>query len=134
MQKRTGGCRCGAIRYEVTGRAITGIACHCRDCQYVSGGGATLAMVFDRAGFTVVRGTPKVYKARPTSGGSFFCEVCGVHLFSQPDGNPGLVAVKVGSLDDTSDFKVQADIWVKSAPPWHHRHEGALQFEGNPPR
>ena len=90
-------------------------------------------MVFDLAGFTVVQGTPKVYKAKPTSGGSFFCEVCGVHVFSRPDTNPGLVAVKVGSLDDTSDFQVQADRWMKSAPSWHRPHDGAVQFEGNPP-
>ncbi|HYT90611.1 MAG TPA: hypothetical protein VEL76_18025 [Gemmataceae bacterium] len=42
-----------------------------------------------------------------------------------------LVSVKVGSLDDRSDFKVQADIWMKSAPPWHRPHDGARQIEGN---
>lgn len=130
-QARTGGCRCGAIRYEVTGGPVGGVACHCRDCQYVSGGGPNYAMVFDRSGFTVVKGTPKVFKAMPTSGGSFFCETCGVHVFSQPNSNPALVAIKVGSLDDRDDFRVQADIWMKSAPPWHRPHEGARQVDGN---
>jgi hypothetical protein len=76
-------------------------------------------------------GHPRVYKAKPTSGGSFFCESCGVHVFSGPDSSPQLIAVKVGSLDDRSDFKVQADIWMKSAPPWHRPHDGARQIEGN---
>jgi len=89
-------------------------------------------MVFYRTGFAVVKGEPKVYKATTTSGGSSFCGNCGVHLFSQPDSNPGLVSVKVGSLDDRSDFKVQADIWMKAAPPWHRPYEGARQVEGNP--
>jgi hypothetical protein len=127
---RTGGCRCGAIRYEVTGPPVASVACHWRDCQYVSGGGANYSMVFQRAGFKL-KGTPRVYKAKPTSGGSFFCESCGVHVFSGPDSSPQLVSVKVGSLDDRSDFKVQADIWMKSAPPWHRPHEGAKQIEGN---
>jgi hypothetical protein len=129
---RTGGCRCGSIRYEVTGDPVASVACHCRDCQYVSGGGANYSMVFRHADFKVVTGSPKIYKAKPASGGSFFCAACGVHVFSQPDTHRHLVAIKVGSLDDSSDFRVQADIWMKSAPVWHHRHEDAKQFDGNP--
>ena len=106
---RTGGCRCGAIRYEVTGAPVASVACHCRDCQYVSSGGANYSMVFQRTGFKVLQGTPRVFKAKPTSGGSFFCESCGVHVFSGPDSSPQLIAVKVGSLDDRSDFRVQAE-------------------------
>jgi hypothetical protein len=88
-------------------------------------------MVFQRAGFAVAQGEPRIYKATPDSGGSFFCDTCGVHVFSQPNSNPGLVAIKVGSLDDRSDVKVQVDIWMKSAPPWHRPHDGARQVEGN---
>jgi hypothetical protein len=128
---RTGGCRCGAIRYEVTGPPVASVACHCRDCQYVSSGGANYSMVFQRSGFRLLQGTPRVYKAKPTSGGNFFCASCGVPVFSGPDSSPQLIAVKVGSLDDRSDFKVQADIWMKSAPAWHRPHDGAKQIEGN---
>jgi hypothetical protein len=133
MTMRTGGCRCGAIRYEIEGSPIAGVACHCRDCQYTSGGAENVSMVFERAGLSIVQGEPKVYKAKPTSGGTFFCANCGVHVFSLPNSNPGLVAVKVGSLDDRSDFSVQADIWMKAAPSWHRSYEGARQVEGNLP-
>lgn len=131
MSVRSGGCRCGAIRYEVAGAPLAGVACHCRDCRYAAGGGPNLAMVFAKAGFTLLQGAPRVYKARPTSGGSSFCAACGVQVFSQPDSNPGLVAVKVGSLDDASDFRVDADVWMASAPAWHRPHEGARQFPWN---
>jgi hypothetical protein len=131
ISKRAGGCRCGAIRYEIAGKPVAGIACHCRDCQYVSGGSPNLSMVFDRAGFVLLKGTPNVYKAQPHFGGYSFCGTCGVHVFSQPNSNPNLVAIKVGSLDDATDFRVDADIWMKSAPHWHHTHEGAKRVEGN---
>ena len=29
----TGGCQCGAIRYEIAAKPITLYACHCTDCQ-----------------------------------------------------------------------------------------------------
>ena len=128
---RLGGCRCGAIRYRVEGPPVASVACHCRDCQYVSGGAENVSMVFRRAGFAVVQGEPRIYKATPASGGSFFCGTCGVHVFSQPNSNPDLVAIKVGSLDDRSDVKVQVDIWMKSAPPWHRPYDGARQVAGN---
>ncbi len=97
------------------------------------GGAENVSMVFERAGLSIVQGEPKVYKAKPTSGGTFFCANCGVHVFSLPNSNPGLVAIKVGSLDDRSDFSVQADIWMKAAPSWHRSYEGARQVEGNLP-
>jgi len=59
---RLGGCRCGAIRYRVEGPPVASVACHCRDCQYVSGGAENVSMVFRRGGFAVVHGGPKVYK------------------------------------------------------------------------
>jgi hypothetical protein len=35
----TGGCSCGAIRYESTAEPIMMFKCHCRDCQQTTGGG-----------------------------------------------------------------------------------------------
>jgi hypothetical protein len=34
----TGGCLCGRLGYRVDDKPLAGIACHCRDCQYLSGG------------------------------------------------------------------------------------------------
>jgi hypothetical protein len=129
---RTGGCRCGAIRYRVTGALVAGVACHCRDCQYVAGGSPNLTWLFDGSGFDLLQGKPRVYKASATNGGSSFCGRCGVHVFSRPDNNAHLIAIKVGSLDDASGFRVDGDIWMRSAQPWHEGYEGVVRFEGNP--
>jgi hypothetical protein len=134
MTTRTGGCLCGAIRYELTAEPQFQVACHCRACQYVSGGSPTLAMVAPKAAFTITQGTPRAHRSKAESGADLarcFCEVCGTPIYSQP-ANPDIVVVKVGSLDDPSDFKVQADIWMKAAQPWHRPHEGAAQLAGNP--
>ncbi|MBX9643352.1 MAG: GFA family protein [Novosphingobium sp.] len=131
-EPRCGGCRCGAIRYEISGKPIAGVACHCRDCQFVAGGSPNLTWLFAHSGFELLRGNPTVYRATATSGGSNFCSICGVQVYSRPDKNDHLIAIKVGTLDDPSEFQVDADIWMKSAQPWHRKHNGAQQFEGNP--
>lgn len=128
---RTGGCRCGKIRFIAQGEPLGGVACHCRDCQYMAGGSANLTWVFNDADFRLTDGEPSVYKAKPTSGGTFFCSQCGVQVFSKPDGDRTMVAIKVGAFDDATGFTVQADMWMSAAPPWHSAHEGAVQFEGN---
>jgi hypothetical protein len=133
MLMRTGGCRCGKIRFLVEGEPLGGVACHCRDCQYMAGGSANLTWVFNDAGFKLADGVPSIYKAKPTSGGTYFCSQCGVQVFSRPDSNTTMVAIKVGAFDDAAGFKVQADMWMSAAPPWHAAHEGATQFEGNIP-
>ena len=130
---REGGCRCGKIRFKVSGEPLGGVACHCRDCQYVSGGAPNLTWVFERSGFVIECGRPKCFKANATSGGTFFCSECGVQLYSQPDSNPDLIAIKVGALDDASGFVVNADMWMSSAPSWHRPHQNAAQFDENIP-
>lgn len=99
----------------------------------MSGGAANLTWVFNDSGFQLTGGQPAVFKAKPTSGGTYFCDQCGVQVFSRPDSNPTLVAIKVGAFDDAIGFRVQADMWMSAAPPWHTAHEGAAQFEGNIP-
>jgi hypothetical protein len=118
----------------VAGAALGGIACHCRDCQYAAGGSANLSWIYKACALEVLVGATQVYRASASSGGSHFCGNCGVQLFSVPDSNPHLVAIKVGCLDDASGFTVQADLWMASAPDWHHPHDGALQYARNMPR
>jgi hypothetical protein len=89
--------------------------------------------VFEGAGFELKGEKPECFKAKPESGGTFFCDRCGVQVFSHPDSNPSLVAIKVGAFDDATGFRVLADMWMASAPPWHAAHDGAAQFDGNIP-
>jgi hypothetical protein len=132
-----GGCLCSAVRYEISAPPLVSIACHCRACQYVAGGAPTLVMAFPKSAVTITKGAAKTFWSTADSGakvGRSFCHACGTPLFAAPEHNADFVAVKVGSLDDPSGFKVQLDIWRRTAQPWHARHEGATQFEENPRR
>ena len=121
MIKRHGGCLCGAVRYELAGKPRMGLSCYCRDCQYVSGGAPAHAMVVSRQDLSVT-GTTKTYWTEAESGRRVareFCATCGTHLFAYTESKPARVALKVGSLDDPSQFKPQLAIWMASAQPWH---------------
>ena len=56
-----GGCYCGALRYEVTGDPVFRGQCHCRECQYISGGNPNVIMGMPTAGFRYSKGSPKSF-------------------------------------------------------------------------
>ena len=135
MTTITGGCACGAVRYEISADPIFQVACHCRACQYASGGAPTLAALVPKAAFRITKGEAKTYWSDGDSGaqvGRSFCAECGTPLFSQPAANGDIAVIKVGGLDDPSRFTVQANIYAKAAQPWHHMAEGVPRFETMP--
>jgi hypothetical protein len=135
MPKLTGGCLCGAVRYKLPGAAQIEFSCHCRDCQYVSGGAPTHVIVMRSEDVTLTKGQPKEYWSTSAKGrrvARLFCAECGVPLFSKSEKHPQYLAVKVGSLDDPSGFRPQANTWTKSAQPWHHLDAAISRFKANP--
>ncbi len=135
MTLMSGGCLCGAVRYEITAKPNASITCHCRDCQYVAGGGPAHVMLFKRDAVRLTKGDTRTVWVTAQSGQRVwrrFCETCETHLFAGSAGRDDLQAVKVGSLDDPSTFRAQAEIWTSSAPPWAHRDTRVPQFRENP--
>ena len=131
-----GGCLCGNIRYEIVCEPLAGVACHCRDYQYISGGGEANLVVVPRAAFTLISGQEQTYHSTVDSGMRVwrsFCSVCGTPLFSGSYGKPDVLFVRVGSLDDPSAFKRQIHIWTDSAPSWHLMERNLPKAGKNPP-
>ena len=52
----TGGCVCGAIRYECTAEPIMTFKCHCHDCQRVTGGGFVAGLLVPASAFRLTKG------------------------------------------------------------------------------
>jgi hypothetical protein len=133
--RATGGCLCGQIRYEVDSDTFIAVRCHCRDCQYVSGGEPTVAVAFPSNAVRTVKGLARVFNTYADSGTRVFrafCADCGTPLFSGSEGNPEMIGVKIGSFDDPSRFPPAYHIWVSSAQPWHHIDPTKPAFPKNP--
>ena len=45
--KLTGGRYCKDVRYQIEGEAQAALHCHCRECQYISGGKQTFHHIPD---------------------------------------------------------------------------------------
>lgn len=133
----TGGCYCGALRYEITAAPALRAQCHCRACSAFTGGGANYFMLIPPGGFAWTRGTPKTY-TRPDIADAVtrsFCAACGTHIASD---RPGLAekVVKAGTLDDPdAEYGApQIAIFCAEKLGFQPIPEGLPAFDALPPR
>lgn len=130
----SGGCLCGAIRFEASGAPLYSILCHCRDCQRVSGTGHVPVMGMPRMSFKVT-GATRSFNAGGSSGKAerHFCANCGSLLFGTSDLAPDAVSIFVGALDEPSIFKPEAALFVQSRHAWDRTVGEIAEFERLPP-
>lgn len=132
--KLQGGCYCGALRYEAEGEPLFKGQCHCRECQYISGGSVNVTMAMPESGFRYTKGSPRQFRRsdleRPVT--REFCGECGTHTLSRAPGLPA-VLLKVGTLDDPSLFGgPQMAIYLCDRQSFHQVPEGIATFDRLP--
>jgi hypothetical protein len=134
----TGGCVCGAVRYQSDAAPLSTLKCHCRDCQRVSGSPHVCAVLFPKKAFKFTQGKPKYYCTSSDAGGLHqrgFCAECGSRLTGgeSPDGTGDFIGVTVGSLDEASWFQPAMELWAADALAWDPPRADVPRFEKNPP-
>lgn len=135
--KTEGGCYCGKIRYAIDGDFAFKGECCCRECQYISGGNPNVVVGVPEAAFSYTTEEPKKYTRSDIESPVTreFCADCGTHMVTLAPGAPGIVIVKVGTLDDPSLFdKPDHVIWTSEKQHFHHIPEGVPTFEKFPVR
>lgn len=136
MSKTTGGCYCGDIRYEAEGDPQMKVACHCRECQYISGGSANLIAGMLENGFVYTKGSPAKFIRDDIDDAVTreFCGRCGTPLLTRVPQTPGVIYVKVGSMDNPENFGLpEAAIHTDDKYAFHAIAEGVVQFGKLPP-
>jgi hypothetical protein len=129
--KIEGGCYCGGLRYVAEGEPTARSQCHCRECQYISGGSPNVVLVMPSDGFRYVKGAPKSFRRTDLEAPVTreFCAECGTHILSRTPRRPGSVVLKVGTFDDPSLYGgPQVVIWTDDMQSFHQLPEGVPAF------
>jgi len=118
----TGGCHCGALRYEADIDPDNIAICHCTDCQLLSGTAFRTAVRVPTAKFSLVKGTPKTYTKTGASGRPrlmAFCENCGTQIYGTGvDDDAKQISLRVGTCDQRVELAPVRQIWRRSAVHW----------------
>ncbi len=128
----TGGCLCGAVRYEASEPPQKTLYCHCRMCQKTSGGPFEVSAFFRNETFRFTRGEAKLYRSSDIADRGF-CENCGSRLIYRSIGG-SLTGVDVGSLDHPGDVSPEYHTGVERQVPWLTIHDDLprMRTEENP--
>ena len=114
----TGGCLCGAIRYEVEKGSVSESGyCHCRTCQRQSGAPVVAFFAVAPERFCYVKGSPSPYRASDFASREF-CSACGTYLVFREDDAAATVSVNTASLDDASLIPPLYHIYCESRIDW----------------
>ena len=125
---RTGGCMCGAVRYEINLDGQRTSNCHCRDCQKNSGAPFMPFTNVDIGQFRWISKPEGIGKASEAAVRRF-CSKCGTPLTWEGVETPDRIAVSTGTLDDPSGLDIAYEIFTRSRWPGIQPFPGARQYE-----
>jgi hypothetical protein len=126
----SGGCLCGAVRYEVRGTLRPVIMCHCTQCQR-STGHVMAATAARHAEFRLVTEEGLEWYSSSAEARRAFCRRCGSTLFWQGAGR-AYISIAAGTLDDSSGLEIAGHIFVADKGAYYTITDGTPQrSDGN---
>jgi len=132
----TGGCACGAIRYEIPTEPVMTNDCQCRDCQHESGTGHGSHLTFARTLVTLT-GEAQHWDMVGDSGNvktRGFCPNCGSPVYLVFAAMPDLFSVRAASLDDPARYQPQMVTYGVRGHAWDRVDPALPKFEKMPPQ
>ncbi len=115
----SGGCVCGAVRFEVTEPFVGSVYCHCTRCQRRTGTAASANARAVSDAFHILQGEDRIRSWRPEIGAEkFFCGDCGSALFSRNRTDTTNVGVRLGAIDGDPGIRPTARQYVAYAAAW----------------
>ena len=126
----TGGCLCGAVRYELKSDPFDCGWCHCRTCQLNSGAPAMVFASVPDGDLHWTQGADKVGSVRSSSfGHREYCSACGTPLLMKVDHQPETVDFSVATLDDPNAIEPEFHIFWGSKIDWFEPKDGLPRHE-----
>ncbi len=111
----TGGCLCGAVRYEVEGDIVRMARCHCDDCRRNTGAAFATNVFVPADALKLVKGEAKTYQHSTDSGSTMtraFCASCGSPVYGFSSASAATRSIRVGTIDDASFVKPQIEVYT----------------------
>ncbi|MDH3476303.1 MAG: GFA family protein, partial [Rhodospirillales bacterium] len=113
----TGGCLCGAVRYEAKGEPLWVAHCHCHSCRRNTGSAIATFVGYRQENFAYSAGAPAGYASSPGVTRSF-CARCGTPLTYRAERFPGEVHLYISTLDDPENFRPKGHVYFAERIPW----------------
>ena len=117
VMKRTGGCLCGSVRFEVHGEPASQFLCHCDDCKRQTGSPFSVCVCYDSDKFKLLKDDNLIGHDMVGDSGKGlsrkFCGKCGAPILTKADMAPDATFIKMGAFDDPSWIRPTLELYTK---------------------
>ena len=115
----TGGCGCGAVRFEIDSPLAAAAYCHCTRCQHRSGTAAAASARVEPGSLRIVQGEDRLRVWAPEGGlEKVFCGDCGSAVLAWTPDEHEVSVVRLGAIDGDPGVRPGAHQFVAYAAPW----------------
>lgn len=121
MQLITGGCLCGDVRIEASGRPYRVGLCHCLDCRKFHGALFHASAIFPETAVTI-SGETRDYAGR------YFCPRCGSSVFNR---SADEIEINLGCLDSPDQLAPTYESWTLRRESWLPAFPVTRHYEGD---
>ena len=132
----TGGCLCGAVRFEVTEPLVSSGYCHCTRCQRRTGTAASPGARISPGSLRVLSGEEQIRAYEPAEGfAKVFCSACGGSLWSRSQEDSDVISIRLGAFDGDPGIRPTYRQFVAYAALWEPIPDDGLErFPESRPR
>lgn len=126
-----GKCSCNKLRYRMNAKPLIVHACHCRQCQRVTGTAFVMNAVVEKTRLEILSGGVANYHFPDTCHTVFFCPECVTYVWSEYKNGAfnDCRFVRVGTLNEPDRLPPDVHIFTESAQPWVHIPSDAAKFD-----
>ena len=114
----TGGCGCGAVRFDISEPLAAAAYCHCTRCQSRTGTAAAATAILEPGSFRLLEGEEQLEGWHPGGMEKVFCRECGSHVFARDADSHEVKMVRLGAIDGDPGIRPQVRQFVAYAVSW----------------
>ncbi len=126
-----GGCSCRKVRYRLNAKPLIVHACHCRQCQRVTGSAFVMNGLIEKNEVQLMSGEVSKIHFPDTHHTAYFCPECATYVWSEYKSGRfnDCLFVRIGCLDEPDNFPPDVHIFLESKQPWVIVPEGTPGFD-----
>ena len=126
----TGSCLCGAVRFELTEEPGPIAVCYCQMCRKATGAPLATNAPMPAAAYRITAGATHVSGYESSPGETrHFCGRCGSPLYSERVDRPGIVRVRVGTINEPLTTRPAASYYTASKCNWWEIRDSLPSYE-----
>jgi hypothetical protein len=126
----TGGCLCGAVRFEISGPIRHIVHCHCSQCRKAQGSAFATNGIVSASDFSLLSGADHLTGYVSSQGQTkYFCKTCGSPIMSKTESKPDQVRVRIGTVESDIVERPEAHIFATSKANWETIAGDLPQYE-----